>query len=348
MKALNLYGVGDLRLDDVTRPVPQSGEVLLKIRACGICGSDIPRVFSKGTYHFPTIIGHEFAGEIVEAEDASLVGRGAAVFPLLPCGECEACMSGRYAQCSHYDYYGSRRDGAMAEFLAVKRENLVLMPEGVSYEEAAMSEPAAVALHAFRKAKVGAGDTLVIFGVGPIALIMAGWARDAGVKRTILVARSEEKVHFAQRLGFLETLDGTEIDVAAYVKRRTDGRGADACIEGTGISAGLELSLLCARNFGRVVTLANPLGDMRITQTAYWQILRRELEVVGTWNSSFSRQENDWQAVMAAMRDKVIDVEPLITHRFRLSDYREAFRIMHEKTEMYCKVMFLAEEDWHE
>ena len=89
MKALNLHGVGDLRYEEVPMPVRKPGEVMLKIKAVGICGSDIPRVFTKGTYHFPTIIGHEFAGEIVEAEDSTLVGQGASVFPLLPCGHCD-------------------------------------------------------------------------------------------------------------------------------------------------------------------------------------------------------------------------------------------------------------------
>ena len=86
MKALNLHGVGDLRYEDVPLPERKQDEVLLRVRAVGICGSDIPRVFEKGTYHFPTIIGHEFAGEIVEADDSSLIGKGASVFPLLPCG----------------------------------------------------------------------------------------------------------------------------------------------------------------------------------------------------------------------------------------------------------------------
>ena len=98
MKALNLYGVNDLRYDDVPMPRPVTGEVLLQVRACGICGSDIPRVFDKGTYHFPTIIGHEFAGKIVKAENKELLGRKAAVFPLLPCGKCPACEEGHYAK----------------------------------------------------------------------------------------------------------------------------------------------------------------------------------------------------------------------------------------------------------
>ena len=132
MKALNLHAVGDLRYEDVPMPVRQAGEVLLKVHACGICGSDLPRVFTKGTYHFPTIPGHEFAGEIVEADDPSLVGRRAAVFPLLPCRKCEACQVGEYAQCSDYDYYGSRRDGAFAEYIAVKEWNLVFFDDSLS------------------------------------------------------------------------------------------------------------------------------------------------------------------------------------------------------------------------
>ena len=116
------------------------------------------------------------------------MGRGASVFPLLPCGKCSACQEEQYARCSSYDYYGSRRDGAMAEYLAVKKENLCLLPEGVSYEEAAMSEPAAVALHAFCRSGLGQGDTLLIYGIGTIGLIVAQWAKAAGVKNIILAA----------------------------------------------------------------------------------------------------------------------------------------------------------------
>jgi L-iditol 2-dehydrogenase len=343
MKALNLYGIHDLRYEDVAMPKYGNDEVLLRVKAVGICGSDIPRVFHKGTYHFPTIIGHEFAGEIVEAGDESLLGRRATVFPLLPCGACEACKEGKYAQCSHYDYYGSRRDGAMSEYIAVKKRNLVFMPPEVSYKAAAMSEPAAVALHAFRKAAVGLGNTIVIFGVGPIGLILASWAREAGVENIVLVARNQAKVQFAKKLGFLQAIDSTEVDVHSFVRGITEDRGADACIEGTGTSEALEYSVLCTRNFGRVVALGNPLGDMRLSQQAYWQILRKELCVVGTWNSSFSSKENDWQEVMIAMRDRVIDVENLITHVFSFAEYKEAFQLMHEKKEPYCKVMFVNE-----
>lgn len=341
MKALNLHGIGDLRYEEVPKPQRKKDEVLLKIRAAGICGSDVPRVFTKGTYHFPTIIGHEFAGEIVEAEDAKLIGRGVAVFPLLPCGVCEECSVGRYAQCAHYDYYGSRRDGAMAEYLSVKRENLCMIPNGVSYEEAAMSEPAAVALHAFEKAGVGLGDTILIYGIGAIGLILAQWARAAGVKDIVMAARTDDKVEFAKKMGFPLAVNVLRDDLGRLVDAVTDGRGADACIEGTGTSESWEACICAARNRGTVVCLGNPMGAMELSQNGYWKILRKELHLTGTWNSSFSVAHNDWEKALWGMGEKKLDLLRLITHRISLDKYQEGFQLMRDRKELYCKVMFL-------
>lgn len=340
MKALNLHGVGDLRFEDVPLPERKRGEVMLRVRAVGICGSDIPRVFKKGTYHFPTIIGHEFAGEIVEADDSSLIGKGASVFPLLPCGKCLACRTGHYAQCKAYSYYGSRQDGAMAEYLAVKEANLCLLPDGVSYEAAAMNEPAAVALHAFRKSRAVLGDTVVIYGIGTIAFLLAWWAKAAGVSNIILAGRSQAKVQMAEQLGFA-AVNVREADLGEYVRGLTGGEGADVCIEGTGCSDGAEACLDVAKRFGNVVLMGNPAGNINISQNGYWQILRKELQLIGTWNSSFSRQENDWQQSLQAMQSGILQSEKLITHRFSLSEYKKAFDLMHEKQEPYLKVMFV-------
>ena len=291
MKALNLHAVGDLRYEDVPMPVRQAGEVLLKVHACGICGSDLPRVFTKGTYHFPTIPGHEFAGEIVEADDPSLVGRRAAVFPLLPCRKCEACQVGEYAQCSDYDYYGSRRDGAFAEYIAVKEWNLVFFDDSLSYEEAAMCEPAAVALHAIGQASVGIGDTVAVFGAGPIGIMLGLWA--------------------------------------------------DACIEGAGVAQTWEQALKAVKSFGTVVSMGNPAGDMTLTQKGYWEILRKQLTLKGTWNSSYNDVRNEWRTALAAIASHRIDVRPLISHRFPLSEADKAFGVMRERKEFFNKVMFI-------
>ena len=340
MKALNLHAVGDLRYEDVPMPVRQAGEVLLKVHACGICGSDLPRVFTKGTYHFPTIPGHEFAGEIVEADDPSLVGRRAAVFPLLPCRKCEACQVGEYAQCSDYDYYGSRRDGAFAEYIAVKEWNLVFFDDSLSYEEAAMCEPAAVALHAIGQASVGIGDTVAVFGAGPIGIMLGLWARTAGAFRVILCDIDPTKVEFARKQGF-DAVNSRETDPVEYIRTQTGGRGADACIEGAGVAQTWEQALKAVKSFGTGVSMGNPAGDMTLTQKGYWEILRKQLTLKGTWNSSYNDVRNEWRTALAAIASHRIDVRPLISHRFPLSEADKAFGVMRERKEFFNKVMFI-------
>lgn len=164
MKAAVLHGIGDLRIEGVKTPSPAVGEVLIKIRASGVCGSDVQRVWEKGTYSFPTIVGHEFSGQIVETGegvDHSLIGKKTAVFPILPCMHCAPCAVGEYAQCTHYNYFGSRSDGGFAEYISVPAWNLVLAPDSLSFEEAAMAEPAAVAIHALRQAGIEIFDTRI-------------------------------------------------------------------------------------------------------------------------------------------------------------------------------------------
>ena len=324
MKALNLHGVGDLRLDEMPLPACDEDEVLVKIGSCGVCGSDLPRVYTKGTYHFPTVIGHECAGTVVHDPRGELTGVRAAIFPLLPCFTCEACQREAYALCANYDYYGSRRDGGMAEYLAVKRWNLLPLPEGVSMDAGAMCEPAAVARHAVRKLGDVNSKHLLISGAGPIGLLVAMWARSEGVGRVSFFDLDEAKVQFAVEMGF-----------SAYV----DGEAVDLAIEGTGASGAMVrcLDALCAG--GRMVLMGNPIGAMDLSQADYWKILRKELVLCGTWNSSYAEQENDWREALAAMSDGRIQPELLISHRVLLEKGIEALEMMKNRTETYRKVM---------
>jgi L-iditol 2-dehydrogenase len=342
MKALNLHAIGDLRYEDVPMPKRQSGEVLLKVHACGICGSDIPRIFHHGTYHFPTIVGHEFSGEIVDADNPELIGRRAAVFPLIPCRKCAACETGEYAQCADYDYYGSRRDGAYAEYIAVKEWNLIFFSDTLSYEEAAMVEPAAVALHAIGQGEVKVGDTVAIFGAGPIGLMLSMWAKANGAFQVILCDIDQTKVDFAKSLG-LDAVNSRETDPVEYIRNATNGMGADVCIEGAGVTQTFEQTLWAAKKFGHVVCMGNPIGDMKLTQKGYWEILRKQLTVRGTWNSHYNRNNNDWQKAIKAIETGIINVRPLISHRFKLSESEKAFNMMLNHTEFFNKVMFVNE-----
>lgn len=325
MKAAVLHAIGDLRYEAVPRPIAGDGEVLLQVAAAGVCGSDIPRIFTKGTYHFPTIPGHEFAGRIVESDDPALLGRKAAVFPLLPCRRCAACQVGEYANCANYDYYGSRRDGAFAEYLAVDKRNLVLLDESISFDEASLMEPAAVARAAVRRMQITLGDQVVIFGAGPIGLLAAQWAKLSGAGTVRVVDISEEKLTFARKMGF-----------EAYDPQRD---GLCRCVlEGTGASAALNNAVRALMPHGRLVLMGNPFGDMCLERSVYSEVLRREITLCGTWNSSYNDRINDWTAVAEAMAQKTLSFETLITHRYPLERCNEALEMMRDKKEFFTKV----------
>lgn len=335
MKALNLYGINDLRYEDVPMPARKKGEVTLKIKASGICGSDILRVYDKGAYHYPTIIGHEFSGQIIDADKKELIGRKAAVFPLKPCFKCEACKEFEYAQCHDYDYYGSRCDGGMAEYICVNEFNLVFMPDNLSYEEGALVEPCSVALHAISQTKIKKGETVAVFGAGPIGCMLAMWAKALSAGHIILVDIDQSKVDFAKSLGF-DAVNPVNINIEDYIK-------ADVCIEGAGVPITLEQAIKCAKNFGRVICMGNPAKDMNIPLKTYSLILRKQLHLIGTWNSSYSEKQNDWAKSLQAMSDGSINALPLVSHRFKLSDNMKAFDLMKNGKEYYNKVMFINE-----
>jgi L-iditol 2-dehydrogenase len=343
MMACNLHGIGDLRFEEVPMPSFGKDEVLLRVKASGICGSDIPRVFEKGTYHFPAIPGHEFAGVIANAaeEDKALIGKRAAVFPLLPCFACEACQIGEYPMCSDYDYYGSRRDGAFAEYIAVKKWNLVFLPESVSFEEAAMAEPAAVSIHALSRAGIVLGDTVAIFGAGPIGLLAAQIAKGWGADKVILADIDETKLNFAQELGFSHTVNSKNQDPAEYIHSVTGGKGADLVLEAAGVPATLEAGVRSARPFGKMVLMGNPLGKMEFSQKGYWEILRKQLTLKGTWNSSYNGFKNDWILAVNCMENGVLELSKMITHRFNLSECNRAFEIARQRSEFHVKLMFV-------
>lgn len=174
MKAAVLHGINDLRIEEVEIPRLDEHDVLVRVSACGVCGSDLPRILTQGTYHFPTIPGHEFGGEVVAIGSCvkqNLLHKNVAVIPLIPCRTCKSCEVGDFAQCENYDFLGSRSDGGFAEYVKVPEENLVIMPDQVKPETAAFLEPISVALHVVSNTGVNFGDDVVVFGLGAIGNI---------------------------------------------------------------------------------------------------------------------------------------------------------------------------------
>ena len=343
MKACVLHDIGNLICEDVPDPKPSAGEVLLKIKASGVCGSDISRVLKKGTYKFPTIPGHEFAGEIIGAGDSAdktLIGKTAAVFPLLPCFNCALCETGEYAMCKNYGYFGSRNDGGFAEYIAVPVWNLVLC-DGLSYEEAAMAEPAAVAVHALGRAGVPLSGHIAVFGAGAIGLMLASYACACGAGTVALFDIDTKRLDFARQVGFEYAFDNSTDEWFDQLMKLTDNKGADLAIEAAGVSAAVEGCLRAVKPAGKVVLTGNPGGDMRIRQHIYWEILRKQLNIYGTWNSDFNTNKNDWRAALNMMKSKRVNLKPLVTHRFSLGECGEAFGLLTDTTRFSCRVMFI-------
>ena len=319
---------GESKIESCEYPVRRKGEAIVKVKACGICGSDIPRIFQNRAYYYPIVLGHEFSGVIVDSENPELNGTRAGVFPVLPCGECEFCKRGFYANCLHYDYYGSRRNGGMQEYIAIKEENLVKLPENVSFEAGAMLEPVSVCLHAVKKAKIQAGENVVVYGAGTIGLLCASWTKRFGANAVYVVDIDEKKLEFAAKLGF-----------NAY-----RGERVQAAFECSGAGACVNQAIECVDAFGRIVLVGNASENVTIPSCNHAKILRKQLTVYGSWNSDFSAESDDWKDSVKAIANGEIRPELLITHKFAFSEWPKAINAIKSKT-FYNKIMMVPDNE---
>ena len=341
MKAAVLHGPNDLRIEERPRPQPGPGEVLIRVAASGVCSSDVHRIQSADVPNLPVVPGHEFSGVVVKTGDGveDLSGARVAVYPLLWCGRCRSCYRKIYECCENYSYHGSRTDGGMAEFVVTKVDSLVQLPDRVSHEEGAMTEPAAVALHAINRARLKEGETVAVIGAGTIGLIVAQVARARGATSVVLLDVMEEKLKIARELGFDNVVRSDGPDVVESVRDMLGGEGSDVVVEAVGCSPTYNLALDLADRSSRVVWMGNIDGDLTVPQQRVSSILRKQLCIVGTWNSNIVAPENEWAAVHTMVAGGQINLSRLISHRFKLEELPKAIQMMWDKREPYQKVM---------
>ena len=346
MKAYVLNGINKLEYMEVPLPELKAGEVLVEVKAAGICGSDIPRIYENGTYHFPTIPGHEFAGVVHSVYDASLgewLGKRVGVFPLIPCKKCVPCHNKQYEMCTDYDYLGSRRDGGFAEYVAVQVWNLIELPNEVSFEAAAMLEPACVGIHALKQVNLSKVQSVAVFGPGTIGMLTAQWLRVFGVNNIYIVGTKEAQKALAEKLGFVEFINGNINEPVQAIGPKTNGTGVDLAIECTGYADVMCQCLDVVKRGGDVVVIGNPHGDMCLAKDSYWKILRKQVHIHGTWNSSYipENASDDWRVAIEAIVSNKITPEKQITHRISFDNLKDGLELMREKKEYYNKVMIL-------
>jgi L-iditol 2-dehydrogenase len=333
MQALILHGPGDIRFECVPVPTVGPGEVLIEVGWCGVCGSDLPRIFRTGAHRRPLIPGHEFSGTVCSvAEDVQgiAVGSEVVVFPLLWCGHCAACERGAYAQCADYDYLGSRRDGAFAEYVTCPARNVREIPDGLGLDVAAITEPASVALHAVRRVQSRlVGATVAVFGAGPIGNMAAQWSQQLGAREVLVFDIAPERLALARATGLANVHDSASRSASEVVLGLTGG-GASICIEAAGVPDTVVEACRSVRPGGVVVLLGNPAADVVIPSSVVSRLLRTEASVVGVWNSSFRVYDgwDDWSIALQAMAAHELDVTPLISRRVPLSQGVEALHRM--------------------
>ena len=347
MKALVLRSNGRLEIEQRTvAGPPESDSVLIRVAAAGICGSDIPRAFQQGAYHYPLVMGHEFSGVVVEASrDGSVrAGSRVAVYPLIPNPDEAITRVGEYAVSNRYDYFGSRRDGAFQELLYVPASNLFGIPDEVDLEQAAMTEPAAVAYHAVNRPTIEAGMSAAVFGGGPIGNLAAQWLRLRGCDPVIVSEPDRNKRTIALEMGFT-VIDPTEQHPIEHVRRHMNqemGGGADICVEACGLPITFQQAIESAALFGQVVFLGNISGTLELSKPLVASILRRELTLYGVWNSKPEpRGSDEWSRVIAALASRKLHIERLISHRVPLEEGPRVFQAMHERTGWFNKVLFV-------
>ncbi len=342
MKALVLERDRTLRFTDVPDPArPGPGWALIRVAFSGICNSDIHRGFGGGAYRTPLIMGHEFSGTVEEPAEGGRVPRGAevTVFPLIPCRRCVPCQTGDFAQCTDYDYLGSRRDGAFAEAVWAPEENLFVLPEGTSLRDAALTEPCAVALHGVSKLSIRPGDRGAVFGAGPIGNMAAQWMRMRGCGDVFVVDIDETKLALARSMG-LRPVNPRDGDPVEAIRAATNGAGADRIVEAIGLPQTFLQATQAGARFGEVVFLGNIRGTFQVGEKDFSSILRRELTILGTWNSRVVPEgSNEWTTVLGEMGRR-IDVASLVSHTLPLAEGVEAFDRFVGRKEFMNKVVF--------
>lgn len=347
MKAYVLQNTGNLELTEIKKPILKANEVLVEVKAAGICGSDIPRIYKTGTYVFPLIPGHEFSGIVTAVGgevNKSWMDKRVGVFPLIPCMSCQPCKDKSFELCRNYSYLGSRANGAFTEYVAVPEQNLIELPNNVSYEEAAMLEPMAVAVHAIRQIRPQQGDTIAVYGLGTIGLLLTMFLKEMGCSKVFVIGNKKIQDNMVQRLGIppQRYCDSQVKDVNQWLIDQTHGEGVDVFFECVGKNETVNQAIISTKPNGKIQLIANPESDMLIDKDTYWKILRNQLTIKGSWNSSFSHDRNDdWHYVIKRMQENKINPEQFMTQKLSFESLKDGLDIMRNKTEEYIKIMMV-------
>ena len=345
MQAAVYHGVNDVRVEEVPLPAIGPGEVLLRVEACGICGTDLKKIHT-GSHSAPRIFGHETAGTIVAIGEGVIgfaLGERAMVFHHSPCGRCYYCRKRTYAQCSEYKRVGvtaafEPSGGGFAEYVRVMdwivERGLIRIPDGIPFEQAAFIEPVNTCYKAIKNLRLEPDETVLVIGQGPIGIILAALAARTGAK--VLTSDLYPERHaLAAAYGLKHPIDASKEDMVQRARQESEGRGADVVILAVAGDALIKVATDAARCGGRILLFAQTQRSQASFDPA--TICMDEKSLVGSYSSSIDIQEEGARLVFDGYTNG-FDLTRLISHRFPLEAAVEAIEIASHPTAASMKI----------
>jgi threonine dehydrogenase-like Zn-dependent dehydrogenase len=334
MKALRFEDIGRLDLVDVEPPRIAPGQLLVRTGAATICTSDLHDLAANPFgIDLPVILGHEGAGTVVEVgADVTgfRVGDRIAAHPVHPCGTCPTCKAGMDHLCTAMGHFGLNLPGTFADHFAVRADRARVIPDDVEFAVAALTEPVCVSLEAVRQANCPPGGSLLVIGDGPFGVLMARLAARGDTGQVVIAGHHDSRLAFAP--GALPVNLRNVTDPAAALRVASGGAGFDAAILAVGSAGAFRIGLHSLRPKGRLVIFAPLPGE---TPVDLFTVLLRELEIVGSVNDP-----NLMDEAIEALADPELAPGDLVTHRFRIEDYREAFALAASRQGGAMKIAF--------
>jgi len=340
MKAVLYNEQGGVHVETVAVPSPAEGEVLVRVNAVGICGSDLHAY--RGRWGRPKHApGHELVGEVVQ------VGPGVTGFApgqrvcaecFSHCGECRYCRAGLYNLCQKREYVSSKHHGGMAEFCVLHHSSLFRVPDTFTDEQGALVEPLAVAWRAWCQADAKPGDTVAVIGAGTIGLLAAACAKAGGAARTFIFARYEHQAHAARQMGIDAPAVSSSEHFAEAVLTATQNLGADAVVETTASADGFALAAGVARPAGSISLVGGYSGALSID---LGPVVGKELRLRGSCCYGISGMRADFASAIALIESGAVDPSLLVTHRYALAEADRAFAAAADKSSGAVKVLIV-------
>ncbi len=339
MMAAVLHAPYKLVIEKVTKPKINTGQVLIKIKATAICGTDIAIYTGKYGVAYPLIMGHETAGEVIEV-GASVEGLQAgdrvAVNPSFYCGKCYLCLRGKRNLCPHGGLLGREADGAYAEYMAIQGCLVFKIPDNVSYEEATLAQTLGTVFRAQSIAKIMPGNSVAILGQGPAGLLHTRFAKISGASPLIAISRSNWKLEIAKNYGANLTINSKEEDIIDSILKATNNRGMDIVIEAAGVPNTIKQSVEVVRLGGKILQfgiLTEPINNFNL-----FHIYFKELTIFG----SRATTGEEFEPSLKLISTGAVDVKPLITHKFPLNKIKDGFELFDKTLGKALKVIIIS------